>query len=691
MNNVFTKTKKNPNHMQHAKITPNSASLRRLFLISLENTLVAIRKYALLMILLVTASSILSGQKNSMWLTAGQNLHNTRNAGQEDLISPSSIMPEGGKGLEVKWVFETGGDVSATPSTDGQNVYFPDWDGNLYKVNATTGLVAWQRKIGDYTGIPGDFARATPAIAGRSIIIGTQARADDSTTLDGAHILAINKTTGELRWITKVDDFPGAVITQSAVVHGNRVYVGVSSNEEALANNDEYPCCSFRGSMLCLNANTGQIIWKTYMVPDLPGFSGNAVWGSTPVIDTKRKSVYIATGNNYTVPQEILDCVAAGGTSEQVRNCILAVEGSKENYFDAIVALDLKTGAVKWSNSVLPFDAWTVACLFEGENCPDEAGPDYDFGQGPALFTAGRGANRRELLGAGQKSGIYWAFDPDNGEVVWSTEVGPGGTLGGLQWGSAVDGDRVYVAVSNNRYTSHLMTTGPGRGRTVNGGFWAALDARTGELLWENAGINPPRSAPDSIINPIATNQGPVSVANGVVFAGAMDTVGTMYGFDAETGEVLWSFESGGSVISGAAIAQGSVYWGSGYGRLGGSPNNQLYAFTVDESEPLVEELQVVPPALTGFNADETVQNHPNPFTESTELSFTLPEADHVTIRIYNVMGNEIETLAQEVWEKGSHQITWSPASSLPEGTYTVQFITSAGSVSKQLIKIQSR
>lgn len=204
-------------------------------------------------------------------------------------------------------------------------------------------------------------------------------------------------------------------------------------------------------------------------------------------------------------------------------------------------------------------------------------------GKPPALFSVKARHGWRELLGAGQKSGQYWALEPDTGEVVWVTQVGPGGSLGGLQWGSAVDGRRVYTADANWDFKPHTFTTGLEAGRTVVGGFWAALDAATGERLWEAAGTQPPAVPPAAApADAIASNQGPVSVANGVVFAGALDAVGTMYAFDAATGAVLWSFESGGSVNSGPAIADGELYWGSGYSSFAGTANDKLYAFALD-------------------------------------------------------------------------------------------------------------
>ena len=635
---------------------------------------------SLLFLLLVLLTATNGKSQNALWLTAGQNLSNTRYNKMESQITPENVSD-----LKVKWVFETGGDVSATPAVDDGYVYFPDWKGNLYKVNAITGEMVWSHPISYYTGARGDFARATPAISGNSLIIGTEADRDSAATLNGAHVLNINKNTGELKWITQVDTFFVAVITQSAVIYGSRVYVGVSSLEEGAATDSMYHCCSFRGSVLSLDIFTGKINWKTYMTPEGYEFPGNAVWGSTPVVDPKRNSLYVTTGNNYKVPQGVLDCVSAGGTPEEVKACIDAVPGSKLNYFDGLVSLDLKTGAVKWYKGVIPFDAWNVACLFEGPNCPDEAGPDYDFGQGPALFTVTRNGMRRELLGAGQKSGIYWAVNPDNGDIVWQRQVGPGGITGGLQWGSAVDEFQVYTAASNSGFKPHTMTTGPGRGRTINGGFWASMDASNGDLLWEVAGENPPANPPDdSIKNPIASNQSPVTVANGVVFGGALDSVGTMYAFDANTGEILWSFESGGSVLSGAAIVNGSVYWGSGYSNFNlGSTNNKVYAFGVPEeiNAPLISN-------RTTSAGIGIMQNTPNPFAEVTDIYFQLPKDEHVTLVIYDLLGKEIKLLLKEEMKAGEYKVSWESEES-PNGQYMVRMETPTFSDVKLISKLK--
>ena len=508
--------------------------------------------------LVVSATMAWAMGGGGLWKSGGQDLSNNRHASTESKISPANVGD-----LDVKWAFTTGGDVSATPAVDGTNVYVPDWAGNLFAIDRETGAEVWGRQLSDYTGVPGNFSRNTPAVHGNALILGDQG----GRSFAGATVMAVDKHTGDLLWSSKVEAHPASIITQSPVVFGNRVYVGVSSLEELFAVDPSYPCCTFRGSLVALDANTGEIVWKTYTAPDIEGYSGNAVWGPTPAVDPQRGSVYVTTGNNYTVPEDVLECVAANdGDPDAVAACI-----SPDNHFDSVMALDLATGEIKWATRALPFDAWTVACLFGGENCTSPSGPDLDFGEGPALFTVHDGGQPRELLGAGQKSGQYWALDPDTGDVVWVTKAGPGGVLGGLIWGSAVDGERVYVANGN---TARLPWDLVG-GEPVNYGFWSALDAATGEILWQTPD-------PQGFVN-----QGPATVANGVMYACSLDVDGHMYAMDAATGDVLWSFASGGSCNAGAAVVNGTVYWGSGYASLadflGSTGNDQLYAFEVGQ------------------------------------------------------------------------------------------------------------
>ena len=501
-------------------------------------------------------------QGSPLWLVAGQNLSNTRHQRDETKINPANV-----EHLSVKWVFTTGGDVSATPAVDENAVYVPDWGGSLFKIDRESGSEIWSRRISEYTGIPDDLSRATPAVYGDKLIFGNQ--------VGGAHLMAVSKESGDLIWVKRVDDHEASFITQSPVVHDNRVYVGVSSGEWVLAADDEYPCCTFRGSVLALDSDNGEILWKTYTAPlvnDFPGYSGSPVWGSTPVVDTKRNLLYITTGNNYTVPEEVLECVEeAKQQGNDPRICY-----DINNLFDSIIALALDTGSIVWGRPMLPFDAWTLACLTGGTNCQSSEGLDFDFGQGAILFTVTDSEGSSiELLGAGQKSGKYWALNPDNGEVVWATQVGPGGIGGGHQWGSATDGERIYTAIANSgREEWELIQNGERTGKFTEGGFWSALDAATGTILWQTPDPN------------VARDQGAVTTANGVVFAGSLAREpddSTFFALDAVSGDILWEFASGGSVNAGAAVADGTVYWGSGYGRIAalGTGNDKLYAFEI--------------------------------------------------------------------------------------------------------------
>jgi polyvinyl alcohol dehydrogenase (cytochrome) len=519
------------------------------------------------------------------WTMGGQDLSNSRN-------QPTTTIGTGNVAqLKLKWIFTAGGDISATPAVANGVVYFPDFAGNFYAVDATTGKAVWITTVASWTGIGGDFARNDPAIyypstGGAIVILGNQAgnfASWNGTNLingGGARVIAVDAATGKSKWVTQVERFPAAMVTSSPVVYNGVVYLGVASAEEATATNPAYPCCVSRGSVVALDVNTGKVLWQTYTVPDNGGqpggYSGGAVWGSTPVIDPKRNSIYVGTGNNYSVP--IKDELCAQNSKNGGKNC--DVPG---DHFDSVLALDLTTGTIKWSTRGWPYDPWNVACIAGFSpgtgNCPPGAGPDFDFGgSGPNLFSAGG----NDLLGIGQKSGLYWALNPENGNVVWTTQVGPGSTLGGIEWGTATDDRRIYVPISNLYGIPYALQPS---GSLVNSGSWAALDPKKGTILWQTAtpGFCSP-SIPSYAQGCMAL--GPTSVANGVVFAGSMNPAlgaPTMFALDASTGNILWSFASGSSVVAAPAIVGDSVYWGSGYGRFGlGTPNNKLFAFSIN-------------------------------------------------------------------------------------------------------------
>jgi polyvinyl alcohol dehydrogenase (cytochrome) len=336
-----------------------------------------------------------------------------------------------------------------------------------------------------------------------------------------------------------------------------------------------------RGSVVAVNAATGAIQWKTYAVPT--GYYGGGVWGSNPVVDPGRNTVFVGTGNNSLTPTDptYLSCISGGGTQETCN--------APDNFEDAIVALDMGTGQVKWANKLVYWnqqylnikngsDDWNVDCIWPtfgipyppynspGPQCPANTGPDYDFASAPNLITYKPAQGPpKTILGAGQKSGIYYALDPDTGQLLWQTQVGPGSTLGGMEWGSASDGQRIYVSIAN--------LYGIPSGNNF-GGSWSALDPATGKIIWQTFDPNN------------AINLGPMSVANGVVYASSMaggPAAPTMFALNAATGQIAWSFAAGSSVNAGATIVGSTVLWGSGYSHLGivgQTPNTKFYAFS---------------------------------------------------------------------------------------------------------------
>lgn len=247
-----------------------------------------------------------SGDQFDSWPFWGGNTFNAHSNPFEHALRPENVVR-----LEPKWIFTTGGNVSATPTVDSGSVYVPDWAGNLFKIDRRTGEEIWSHKISEYTGISGSLSRNSPAIVGNLLIFGDQA---------SATMMAVDKRSGLLVWKTLLDSHTGAQITGSAVEFGGKIYVGVSSKQEVLAEKDPTFVLSFRGSVVSLDAQTGNIDWQTFMVPE--GYTGGAVWGSNLAIDPKRHSLYAGTGNNYSVPQSVADCVSKAKTVAEQVQCL---------------------------------------------------------------------------------------------------------------------------------------------------------------------------------------------------------------------------------------------------------------------------------------------------------------------------------------------------------------------------------
>jgi polyvinyl alcohol dehydrogenase (cytochrome) len=476
------------------------------------------------------------------WATWQGDLAGSRYASAEHRIDVRNV-----RNLKLKWAFaypKTDSTiVRSEPAVVGDTIYFGGSDGKFYARNARTGAAKWEFDLRSVDPEGHGVVWDGPTVSDGKVFFG-DAR---------GYFYAVNARTGALTWSTRIDPHPSATVTSSPIVYKGRVYVGVSSSENTQGR--DYPCCTFRGHLDALDVDTGELDWRYYTVPEPQQVgtwpsgaakyepSGAGVW-SSPVIDPRSGTLYVGTGQNYT--------------------------GSAGD-FDTLLALDARTGGVRWKNQVTKADTWRSLC-----NDPEPAGYcpglgdgsalDYDIGATPNIFRAGN----RTLVGVGQKLGVYHAFDARTGEVVWRRQLGvplPSGGISGIQWGSASDGKRLYIST---------YYAGPGSVFAVN--------PADGEVLWQTP--NPADGCttggaaqfPDAgcdLAHPAAASTSP-----GLVWEGGVD--GKFRAYDAKNGRVLWTFdtiqnfmgvngiEGMGSALagtgSGAVISRGMVYVQSGYG-----------------------------------------------------------------------------------------------------------------------------
>ena len=499
------------------------------------------------------------------WTTIGHDPADSRNQPLETDIGPTTVNT-----LIPKWVATTTGDVSGTPAVAGGAVYFGDFGGTLWKLDADTGAVIWSHKVSDYTGLVGDFARTSPSLDGNTLVVGT-----NKTPL----MLGVDAATGALLWKTQVHPDLHGTMTGSPVLVGDTIITGVSA-----AGASAPATATFRGEIVALDALTGRILWQSYSLPDnggLPGGYAGSTMFSAPAVDVADGLVYGTFGQPYREPASVAACNAAdpNGFSEHCEQ-----PGS---FLQSIVAFDLKTGAPVWSYRVVGDNAWQHACgaqpaavtwcAPESDN-PLHGGDKWDLGgSSPNVFKIGN----RTVVGVGEKSGVYVVLDAKTGQFVWNTLVGPGGDQGGFEWGTAYDGSRIYVSLTNQHHIPYKLTeNGVLTNTTATGGSWAALDAATGQIIWQIA--DPQTESVPGFTNVGVWDLAPVTSANGVVYASSMAKSGNeFYALDAATGAILWAHTAGSSVNSGPSVVDGSVYWGTGYSRSGveGSGNTQLYAF----------------------------------------------------------------------------------------------------------------
>lgn len=476
---------------------------------------------ALTLTLALFVSTALAGGAGALQGTSGsvgsvpadlQNLHN---------YTGTSVNSQNIGRLQQAWHIRTDEEVTHAPLVDGGRVYFADWGGNAYAVDAGTGRMIWKKNLEQPVKKWPWYGFAGTGALGEGLLFEASAE---------GYAFALDRNTGQVMW--KTDFVPesqyGGSISR-LMYHDGLVYIGSSSVEEVI---DEMmkkmgkpfqP--SFRGKVTALDAKTGRVVWERQLV-DAP-HNGVAVWSGFAV-DPQMNLLYTTTGNNYT--------------------------GEATANSDAVMALDLKTGEVKWSTQLTPGDVWTIAV---------PTGPDYDFGASPQLFEANVNGQMRQLVGAGQKSGYLHALDRQTGELVWSRFVGYGGLAGGIHAEGAVANGTVY-AWSNNNYTysappeKHPITV-------------MAIDAASGQPKWR---MEMDKTQPANI--PAAG-----VLANDVFVVGSLD--GRYRAYRTSNGQKVWTGSSVGGEIGTAPVFVGdSMFFGVGTPKRFGTPQgrvNGMYAF----------------------------------------------------------------------------------------------------------------
>jgi polyvinyl alcohol dehydrogenase (cytochrome) len=459
--------------------------------------------------------------------------------------------------LRLKWAYGLPREQQARgqPAVFGGRLFVGSQAGAVYALDAKTGCTLWQF-------FPAAGLRSATSVAPYKYPNGRDGYAVYFVDAK-AHAYALDADSGAQLWTTQVDDHPLVRGTGAVTVYDGKVFVPMTGINEAMGGaSPDYSCCTFRGSMTALDAATGKVLWKTYTIPEpkprgtsssgkpLYGPAGVGIWNA-PTVDAKRGLLYSGTGPAYA--------------------------GDDPPTTDAVIAFDMKTGAIVWANQFTK-DTWLAGCAGQEDknaNCPKSTGPDLDFSASPILTVNSAG---RDVIVIPQKSGMVYALDPaERGKTLWSYRAGPGGPVGGV-WGSAVEGDRMYVAVGGYR-------------SNPTGGIHA-IDVDTGMRIW----YAPPQpllcSPPGAACS--ATQAAAVTAVPGAVFSGSAD--GGLRAYDARDGKVIWTFDAnrdfdtvngvpgrGGSFDGpGPVVAGGMMYVLSGDAGFVGRPGNVLLAFAVE-------------------------------------------------------------------------------------------------------------
>jgi polyvinyl alcohol dehydrogenase (cytochrome) len=490
--------------------------------------------------------------------TWGIDAHNTR----AQTAAQSGLTKGDFAKLELAWAvgLPQTPTMRSQPVVAGDTLFIVASDaGRMYAFDIRTGCAKWQYE---------DAAPLRSSISygelerGRPVIV-----AGDAT----GFVIAIDARTGKLIWRSDARLVEANRITGTPVIYKGRVYAPLSATEINHAVDETYECCKAQGAVVALDLKTGRKLWvgrtmieatrtqKSRVGTQMWGPSGAPIW-STPAIDEKRNLLYVGTGEQNSIP--FVDTT------------------------DAIVAFDLTTGERKWAFQATARDLWHYGCP-KGANCfGSETGVTLDHDFGGSVIIAKR-ADGRDILLTGQKSGAVWALDPDNGgKLIWTRRLSKGGANGGVHWGVAIDGQRVFAPIND--------ATPPSDEYPLGGVALHALDIDTGKVLWTAKGegdcSGDRRTRYAACQTRIGFSPAPL-VVDGAVIQGSVDGILRVY--DSQSGAELWRYDTmrkfetvngvaanGGAIDSSPYIAaDGKLFVVSGYGRFGEVPGNVLLAF----------------------------------------------------------------------------------------------------------------
>ena len=485
-------------------------------------------------------------QSEILWSNWGNGLSNQR------VQAKSSLNPQNINQLELKWAFGFNDSIRirSQPLVTEDTIYIGSQSGHVYALSLDTGCQWWSFKA------DAEVRGAITLSDNKKSILFTDF---------AANVYRLNSLNGEIEWKKNVATHPLTTITGSIAVTQDSVFIPLSSTEVVSAIDPNYMCCTFRGGLIALNTSNGDERWKMHTVPEpkKTGYNSNRIssWGpsgapvwSTPTIDLERGLIYIGVGQNYSHPATELS--------------------------DAIIAIGIESGRVVWHKQTLSGDVWNAACVTNRINCPGDYGPDYDIGASIILIEGDK-----DMLIAGQKSGMVFAMDPDdNGSIIWQKRVGRGGKKGGVHWGMTIDDDSIFVPIAD------LPEKIPSQYSPMPGIH--ALRIKDGSKEWYRPAL--PVCEDEKYHCYPSVSAAPSRVGS-MIITGSMN--GIIEIISTKDGNLLWSFDTamqfktinqisanGGSIDSnGPIIAGNHLIATSGYDIYGQLTGNILLVFSIED------------------------------------------------------------------------------------------------------------